>query len=198
MGLDTTKIALLDKLQRFRKSFIAINLQFDLYLKLRRYFSQMNIRKATINDMSAVLELIRELARFEREPDAVEVTVDKLKKDGFTNPPAFECFVAEDDNQILGMAFIYMRYCTWKGKVLHLEDLIIRQEARGRGIGTRLLDEVVKYGFELGVKRISWVVLDWNQTAIDFYKRKGAVVLDDWDVVQLDEMGIKNYISRIE
>ena len=147
--------------------------------------------------MPAVLELIRELARFEREPDAVEVTVSELEEDGFSDPPAFECLVAEENNQILGMAFIYMRYSTWKGKVLHLEDLIIKEEARGRGIGTRLLDEVVKYGNKIGVKRISWVVLDWNQSAIDFYKRKGAEVLDDWDVVQLDEAGIKKYISNL-
>ena len=173
------------------------SLQFDLYLKHHQNFNGMIIRKAAKKDMPDVLDLIKELAHFEREPDAVEVTAEELVKDGFEAHPAFECFVAESDNQILGMALIYMRYSTWKGKVMHLEDLIIRKQARGNGIGTRLLDEVVKYGHGLGVKRISWVVLDWNTNAIDFYKRKGAQVLDDWKVVQLDEDGISNYITKI-
>ncbi|MBT8288863.1 MAG: GNAT family N-acetyltransferase [Flavobacteriaceae bacterium] len=157
----------------------------------------IKIRKATYNDMPDVLELIKELAHFEREPDAVEVTVKELQADGFATNPAFFCLVAEKNNQIQGMALMYMRYSTWKGKVLHLEDLIVKNDARGAGIGTRLFDAVVKYGSKLGVKRISWVVLDWNHTAIEFYKKKGARVLDDWAVVQLDERGIKNYIDNL-
>lgn len=159
---------------------------------------QITIRPATINDMSQVLNLIKELARFEKEPHEVEVTVSDLENDGFGARPAFKCFVAEVSEQVEGIALVYMRYSTWKGIVLHLEDLVVSQKMRGYGIGTALLNEVVKYGNELKVRRISWEVLDWNEEAISLYKKKGAKVLRDWDVVQLNEEGIKNYISKID
>jgi len=156
-----------------------------------------SIRQATKNDMPRVLELINELAIFEKEPDAVEVTVKDLQKGAFENPPQFVCFVAEYDNIVEGIALVYNRFSTWKGTILHLEDLIVSQNKRGTGLGTALLDEVVKYGHNLGVKRISWEVIDWNEPAIIFYEKKGAHVKRDWDVVHLDENGIKNYISNI-
>lgn len=156
-----------------------------------------SIRKATKNDMPQVVHLIKELAEFEKEVEAVEVTVETLQNDGFGEHPAFECFVAEINNNVEGIALVYQRYSTWKGKALHLEDLIISHKFRGSGMGTALLDEVVKYGYRLGVKRINWEVLDWNEPAITFYEKKGAQVKRDWDVVHLDEEGIKNYISKI-
>lgn len=156
-----------------------------------------NIRKATKTDMSQVLDLINELAVFEKEPDAVEITVEDLLQNGFGNQPSFQCFVAEIDNKIEGIALVYPRFSTWKGKVLHLEDLIVSQNRRGLGLGSALLDEVVKYGAALGVKRISWEVLNWNEPAIAFYERKGADIKRDWNVVHLTEEGIKNYISKI-
>ena len=155
------------------------------------------IRKATKEDMPAVLGLIIELAVFEEEPDAVEVTSNSLIADGFGDSPAFNCFVAETNNKVVGAAIIYNRFSTWKGKILHLEDLIVSQDMRGNGIGTALLDEVVKHGNALGVKRINWEVIDWNEGAIKLYERKGAKVLRDWNVVHLDENGIKNYIANI-
>ena len=155
------------------------------------------IRTATKDDMLQVLELIKELAVFEKEPDAVEVSVEDLKNDGFGSHPAFHCFVAEVNSKIEGIALTYNRYSTWKGKIIHLEDLIVSNAMRGLGIGTALLDEVVKYGHRLGAKRINWEVLDWNENAIAFYKKKGAIVMRDWDVVQLSETGIKHYISKI-
>jgi GNAT superfamily N-acetyltransferase len=109
----------------------------------------------------------------------------------------FHCFVAEVNDEIVGMALVYDRYSTWKGPIIHLEDLIIEEKMRGSGLGTALLDEVVKYGHQLGVKRINWEVLDWNEPAIVFYEKKGAKVLRDWDVVQLDEKGIENYLNKI-
>lgn len=157
----------------------------------------VTIRLASKNDMPEVLNLIEELAHFEKEPDAVEVTVDELLRDGFGTNPEFTCFVAEMNNKIEGIALVYKRYSTWKGIALHLEDLIVRNDKRGLGIGTQLLNTVVKYGHELGVKRIVWEVLDWNKPAIEFYDRKGAKVKQDWRVVHLDEQGIKNYISRV-
>ena len=155
------------------------------------------IREATKNDMSRVLELIIELAVFEKEPNAVEVTVEDLQKGAFENPKQFTCFVAEHEGVIEGIALVYNRFSTWKGSILHLEDLIVSQNKRGTGLGTALLDEVVKYGHSIGVKRISWEVIDWNEPAINFYEKKGADVKRDWDVVHLNEDAIKNYISNI-
>ncbi|BDW92677.1 N-acetyltransferase family protein [Allomuricauda sp. XS_ASV26] len=159
---------------------------------------EYTIRKARIEDMEQVLNLVQELADFEKEPDAVEVTKDDLVKDGFGEQKMFQCFVAETEKGIVGIALVYPRYSTWKGPVIHLEDLIVSENMRGTGLGTALLDQVVKYGAELGVKRISWEVLDWNEPAIDFYEKKGANVLRDWDVVHLDEEGIKNYLGRLD
>lgn len=155
------------------------------------------IRKAEKEDMSQVLELINELAIYEKEPDAVEVTVTDLEEKGFGKQPAFQCFVAESNKKINGIALVYKRFSTWKGEVLHLEDLIVSEQMRGKGLGAALLDEVVKYGKQLGVKRISWEVLDWNEPAIDFYEKKGANVMRDWDVVHLTEQGIENYLSKL-
>ncbi len=155
------------------------------------------IRDARPEDMPRVLDLIRELAHFEKEAGAVELTSEELVKDGFGDEKLFHCFVAEVDNEIEGMALVYPRYSTWKGPVIHLEDLIITEKVRGNGLGTALLDSVIKYGHELGVKRICWEVLDWNEPAIDFYEKKGAKVLRDWDVVQLDEEGIEQYIRNL-
>jgi len=155
------------------------------------------IREAGPSDMPRVLELIQELAVFEREPEAVEVTAAQLEQDGFGDRPAFQCFVAEVEGFVGGMALVYPRYSTWKGVVLHLEDLIVTESMRGIGLGVALLNRVVQYGDEQGVKRISWEVLDWNKPAIDFYKNKGALLLRDWDVVHLDEQGIQNYLNNI-
>lgn len=155
------------------------------------------IRQSVKEDMQQVLKLIKQLAVFEKEPEAVEVTLNDLERDGFGENPSFKCFVAEVSNKVVGIALVYNRYSTWKGKVLHLEDLIVDETMRGKGVGTLLLDAVVKHGSNLGVKRISWEVLDWNQPAITFYEQKGANVMRDWDVVQLDEQGIKTYLSKI-
>jgi len=155
------------------------------------------IREAIEADMPSVLGLIQELATFEKEETAVEVTVNDLVRDGFSGKKLFHCFVGESDGAVVGAAIIYPRYSTWKGPIIHLEDLIVSEKMRGSGIGTELLDEVVKYGKRLGVKRINWEVIDWNEPAIKFYEKKGAVVLRDWDVVQLDEAGIENYLKNI-
>ncbi len=154
-------------------------------------------RLATEQDMPRVLELINELAVFEKEPDAVEITLNDLERDGFGNQPKFTCFVIEEKATIEGLALVYTRYSTWKGRVLHLEDLIVSKTKRGEGLGTKLLDAVVKHGNKLGVKRISWEVLDWNEPAIKFYESKGANVMRDWDVVHFDETAIKNYLNNL-
>ena len=154
------------------------------------------IRLATPQDMPQVLELIQELADFEKEPNAVEVTVADLERDGFGTQPLFTCFVAETPEKIEGMALCYNRYSTWKGKTIHLEDLVVRANKRGSGIGSALFQEVIEFGAKSGVKRIEWAVLDWNTPAIEFYKKAGAAVLSEWDTVQLDEKGINNFINN--
>ncbi|MFK5972539.1 MAG: GNAT family N-acetyltransferase [Flavobacteriaceae bacterium] len=155
------------------------------------------IREARATDMRQVLGLINELAIFEKEAHAVEVTVDDLIRDGFGDKKLFNCFVAESDEELVGMALVYPRYSTWKGAIIHLEDLIVTDRMRGFGLGTALLNEVVKYGASLGVKRINWEVIDWNEPAIKLYESKGAKIMRDWDVVHLDEVGIQNYLKHI-
>ncbi len=156
---------------------------------------EFTIRPAREQDMSQVLRLIKELAVYENEGDAVEISVDDLKKDGFGAKKLFHCFVGEAQDEVVGMALVYPRYSTWKGLVLHLEDFVVTQSMRGSGLGSALLAETVKFGKELGVKRISWEVLDWNESAIKFYEAKGANVMRDWDVVQLDEAGIESFLE---
>ena len=154
------------------------------------------IREGLKKDMPSVLKLIKELAHFEKEADAVEVTVQDLENDGCGNTPLFKTFVAEMDNEIVGMALFYPRYSTWKGPTIHLEDLIVTQTKRGYKIGSALYSKLIEYGYKKGVKRIEWVVLDWNKPAIDFYKKTGATILRDWDTVQLNEKAIKNYLEN--
>lgn len=166
----------------------------------------MNIRRGTKNDMQAVLDLIRELAIFEKEPDAVVVTVADLERDGFGENPLFYTFVAEVDNdsndseqakQIVGMALYYYRYSTWKGRTIHLEDLIVKEKMRGSGIGLALYTKIIEQGKADNVRRIEWNVLDWNTPAIEFYKKSGAKILADWDVVQMDEQGINDFLTNL-
>lgn len=156
----------------------------------------MNIREAVKEDMPAVLELIKELAIFEKEPDAVITTVETLEKEGFSENPLFHCFVAELDGKIEGIALVYFRFSTWKGRTLHLEDLIVREEKRGLGLGSALYKEVISYAHQQGLQRVEWVVLDWNQNAIEFYERSGATILKDWYTVQMDAESMTKFVER--
>jgi GNAT superfamily N-acetyltransferase len=154
------------------------------------------IRIAGKDDMPAVLTLIRELAAFEREADAIEVTVEDLQRDGFSEQPLFHCLVAEQNGSIIGMALYYFRYSTWKGRTIHLEDLIVSEKFRGNGAGFALLSRVIDDGKKIGVRRIEWNVLDWNTPAIEFYRRCGANILSDWRVVQLDHKRILGFAGQ--
>ncbi|MHB1106593.1 MAG: GNAT family N-acetyltransferase [Lutibacter sp.] len=156
-----------------------------------------SIREGKITDMPSVLNLIKELAHFEKEADAVVISVADLEKDGFGNAPLFKTFVAEVDEEIVGMALFYPRYSTWKGPTIHLEDLIVKKNKRGLNIGSALYKKVIEYGHNLGVRRMEWVVLGWNTPAIEFYKKTGAHILDDWKTVQMDELAIKNYLETL-
>jgi GNAT superfamily N-acetyltransferase len=156
----------------------------------------MNIRKGRIEDMPAVLGLIKDLATFEKEPNAVVVTVADLERDGFGESPLFHTFIAEENEEIVGMALYYYRYSTWKGKTIHLEDLIVKEEKRGAGLGFKLYSEVIAQGKCDGVRRIEWNVLDWNKPAIEFYEKSGAKVFKDWLVAQMDEKGIDAFLEK--
>jgi GNAT superfamily N-acetyltransferase len=153
------------------------------------------IRDAKIEDVPSILNLVKELAHFEKESNAVEVTVGDLEKDGFGKTPLFKIFVAEIEKEIVGIALFYPRYSTWKGPTIHLEDLIVTEEKRGLKIGSALYKKVIEYGYNKGVKRIEWNVLDWNDPAIEFYKSTGAKVLRDWDTVQIDRKSMKKYLN---
>ena len=153
----------------------------------------ITIRKAKKEDMSRVHELIMELAVYEKLPQEVEVNQSDLVNDGFGKNPLFHCFVAEVNSKVEGMAIIYNRYSTWKGKTVHLEDLIVTKNMRNKGIGALLLDKVILFGKQMNVKRISWEVIDWNKKAIKFYERKGAKLISDWNIIHLNNEAIKNY-----
>ena len=156
----------------------------------------MIIRKGQKEDMSAVLDLIKELAIFEKEPDAVVVTVDDLVRDGFSDNPRFYTFIAEVDDEIIGMALYYYRFSTWKGRTIHLEDLIVKEKSRGTGAGYALYTKIIEQGKKDNVRRIEWNVLDWNTPAIDFYNKSGAKLLEDWRVVNMDEAGINAFLAK--
>ncbi len=156
----------------------------------------MNIRKGKKTDMPAVLSLIQELAVFEKEQDAVVVTIADLERDGFGEKPLFHTFVAELNDEIIGIALYYYRYSTWKGKTIHLEDLIVKEAHRGTGAGLALYTEIIKQGKKDNVRRLEWNVLDWNEPAIRFYEKSGAKVLEDWRVVQMNEEGIELFLEK--
>jgi len=162
----------------------------------------MNIRKGNPEDMKSVLELIQELAIFEKEPEAVVITEEDLIRDGFGDKPLFHVFVAEvesDEKQkeIVGIALYYYRYSTWKGKTIHLEDLIVKEKMRGTGLGSALYSEIMKQGKRDNVRRIEWNVLAWNTPAVNFYKNSGAKILEDWQVVQMDQNGIDSFLEKL-
>ena len=153
----------------------------------------IKIRNVRKEDMKRVHELIMELALYEKLPKEVDLTIDDLINDGFGERKLFNCFVAEVNSRVEGMAIIYNRYSTWKGRTIHLEDLIVTKKMRNNGIGALLLDKVILFGKQMGVKRISWEVIDWNTKAIKFYERKGAKLIPDWNIIHLNEEAIKSY-----
>ena len=154
------------------------------------------IRQGQVKDMQSVLDLITELAVFEKEPDAVDISVDNLVKDGFSDNPKFKIFVAEQERKIIGIALFYERFSTWKGRTIHLEDLIVTKNKRKIGAGKALYTAVLKYAFDHNYNRVAWEVIDWNQNAIDFYKSTGATYLNDWSVVQMNKENLAKFIQN--
>lgn len=138
------------------------------------------IRKAKATDMPRVLELIKELAIYEHAEEQVENTVEQLTEDAFGAHPTFECIVAEKENQVVGFAAFYTSYSTWKGNCLYLEDLLVTERLRRTGIGKLLFDEVLRIAKERKAARFEWQVLDWNEPAINFYKKYNADLDPEW------------------
>ncbi|MDA8886415.1 GNAT family N-acetyltransferase [Bacteroidia bacterium] len=148
--------------------------------------SKVTIRKAKQTDVPVMLELIKELAVFENAPLEVANTEERMIEDGFGVDKIYDAFVAEIDNKIVGTAITYYRYSTWKGKCLYLEDLIISEAYRGLGAGQQLFNYCIDFGKENNCKKMIWQVLDWNQPAIDFYKKYGAHLVGEWINGSLD------------
>jgi len=132
------------------------------------------IRRAVKDDCGKLLELIQELATYEKAPDEVSVTLDHFTESGFGEQPVWWSFVAEVDEKIVGFALYYIRYSTWKGQAMYLEDILITNEMRGKGIGKLLFDRLIEEAREKRFNRIIWQVLDWNEPAINFYKKYKA------------------------
>lgn len=146
------------------------------------------IRPAASTDVPVILSLIRALAAYEREPDAVVATEEDLLRDGFgAGPPAFHVHLACWNGEPIGFAFWFFTYSTWLGaRSLHLEDLFVLPEHRGKGAGLALMETLAREAVAKGCKRFVWQVLDWNEPAIVFYERLGAKVLREWLNVRLD------------
>ncbi|MBP8034000.1 MAG: GNAT family N-acetyltransferase [Bacteroidia bacterium] len=140
----------------------------------------MEIRKGTQADISSALTLVKELAAYEKAPNEVEVTIAEMTERGFGADKQFDFYVALLDGVIVGMALYYYKYSTWKGKCLFLEDIIVTESHRGKGLGKLLFDKVVEVSKEMKVRRMEWQVLDWNTPAIEFYKKYDATLDGEW------------------
>ncbi|MES2761838.1 MAG: GNAT family N-acetyltransferase [Bacteroidota bacterium] len=140
----------------------------------------IEIRKGTEADIPQALQLVKELAAYEKAPDEVEVTPEEMLAWGFGANKQFDFFVAIENGVTIGLALYYYKYSTWKGKCLFLEDIIVTESQRGRGLGKLLFDKVVQVSKEQKVRRMEWQVLDWNIPAIEFYKKYNAHLDGEW------------------
>jgi GNAT superfamily N-acetyltransferase len=138
------------------------------------------IRQGKKEDLPAVLLLIKELAEYEKAPQEVEVTVQEMQKNGFGEHPVFKFFVAEKQSEIVGIALYYTKYSTWKGPCIFLEDLIVTQNERRNGVGSLLFEKMIELAKEMKVPRLEWQVLEWNEPAINFYKKYNANLDAEW------------------
>ena len=140
----------------------------------------ITIRRAVKEDCPRLLELVRELALYERAPDEVTVTLDHFAGSGFGEKPVWWAFVAEVNGRIEGFALYYIRYSTWKGQAMYLEDIIVTESMRGRKLGKMLFDRLIEEAKEKKFNRIVWQVLEWNEPAINFYKKYNASFDPEW------------------
>lgn len=138
------------------------------------------MRRATRNDCPRLLELVKELALYEKAPEEVTVTMEHFENSGFGEKPVWWAFVAEENGFIHGFALYYIRYSTWKGQAMYLEDIVVTESSRGKGIGKLLMDRLIIEAKEKNFNRIVWQVLEWNEPAINFYKKYNATFDGEW------------------
>lgn len=138
------------------------------------------VRQGTKSDLPQVLELVKELAEYEKALDQVANTVQRMEEDGFGENPVFGFLVAEDEDGIIGTSIYYYRYSTWKGRRLYLEDLVVTERKRGTGAGKKLFEETLEVGRQTNCTGMMWQVLDWNEPAINFYKKYNTNFEDNW------------------
>jgi len=155
------------------------------------------VRSGIRDDLPGVLELIKELAEYEKALHEVTNTLDKLQEDGFGTNPVFGFFVAEEGQIIHGISLFYYRYSTWKGKRLYLEDIVVTGNQRGKGIGKLLFDATMKKALDENCTGMMWQVLNWNETAIEFYKRYNTRFDNEWINCHLEADQIKAYFDKI-
>lgn len=155
------------------------------------------LREGKIEDLPRVLELINELALYEKAPEQVTNTIAMMEADGFGPNPVFGMFVCEknESSEIIGIAIYYYRYSTWKGKRIYLEDLVVTQSERGHGAGKLLFDRIMKKGLEENCTGMMWQVLDWNEPAINFYNKYGATLEAGWLNAHLQDYKIKKILK---
>ena len=151
------------------------------------------IRKGIKSDLPGVLELIKELALFEKAPQEVAHTVEKMEADGFGPNPVFSFIVATLDSKIVGIAIYFTKYSTWKGKGLYLDDLVITESLRGKGLGSKLFKAFIDEAKVSDASQVHWQVLDWNTPAINFYKKLNASIEAEWLDCKLNSDQIKNF-----
>jgi GNAT superfamily N-acetyltransferase len=156
----------------------------------------ISIRKGQKADLPQVLDLIVELAIYEKAPQEVTITLEALENDGFGPQPVYGLFVAESAGRIIGIALYYLRYSTWKGRCLYLEDIVVREEWRGKGIGTLLFDEVALVAKNDGYKALVWQVLDWNEPALHFYRKYEAQLDPEWINGKLTADQLAQFVPR--
>ena len=154
---------------------------------------KITIRQSQKKDMPKVLEYIQELATYEKEPDEMVNTVENLEKNGFGENKVFDCIVAEIENNVVGFALYYTGYSTWKGRTLYLEDFLVSEDYRGKGIGKLLFNQVILEAKKRNVKRMDWQVIDWNEPAINFYNKYNATLVGEWFNGRLYEEDIRNF-----
>ena len=155
------------------------------------------IRKGVKNDLPAIFILIKELAEYEGAINEVTITLENLEQDGFGDHPWYWFLVAESNNEIIGLSFYWIRYSTWKGKFLFLEDFVIKEEYRRHGIGSKLFEKTIKICKDLKMNGMTWQVLDWNTQAIDFYKKYNANISSSWLNGKLTKKQIDSIFSNL-
>lgn len=156
----------------------------------------VTIRKGEKQDLPQVLALVKELAEYEKALHQVTNTEGQMEADGFGPNPVFGFFVAERDGSIVGLSLYYYRYSTWKGKRIYLEDIVVKQAERGNGVGKKLFDQTMQFTLDAGCSGLVWQVLDWNEPAINFYKKYNAAFDEEWVNCSLEADQIRELLQR--